>query len=286
MHIEAEHWGVRLTMKATVTKLEKTGAGIGATLSTGEKTEADVVFQVAGHSVQPLPEETGSGRLSVLTDTRLEGSSGLLTWFGAPPARELVLTVGNVGTAPVKDPLFQVGTSHGVFAPKWEEQQWRGTNAPGRKARIALPVELVAGAHGDYSVSLKYGGKVLAERPWDVGRPWGVTLFWLMLCVVVPAALFRAGMAVVDRVRPRRTTTARRRRGPRLPRLGLPTRKSDAADPSRTGPAQAEPRTVRTLPWFTPDTDPRATAGQLSAPQEEDPTSPTSPTTPTGKGTT
>ena len=29
---------------------------------------------------------TGGGRLVVLTDTRLDGSSGLLTWFGAPPA--------------------------------------------------------------------------------------------------------------------------------------------------------------------------------------------------------
>lgn len=36
-----------------------------------------------------------------------------------------------------------------------------------------------------------------------VGRPWGVTLFWVLLCLVVPAAVFRIGMAVVDKVRPR-----------------------------------------------------------------------------------
>ncbi|KUM72081.1 hypothetical protein [Streptomyces curacoi] len=237
---------------------------------TGAKAEADAVFQVAGHAVEPLPAEPTGGRLSVLTDTRLDGTDGLLTWFGAPPARTLVFTVGNVGTSPVQNPVFQVGTSHGVFAPQWEEQQWRGTIRPGGKARIELPVELAAGAHGDYTVSLKYGGKVMAEQPWGVGRPWGVTLFWILVLLVVPAAVFRAGMAVVDRVRPRRTARRRRLRLPepahRLP--GLRPR------------AEAKHSMSSTLPWFTPDNDP-GTAGRLSAPHDD---SPTSPATPTRKG--
>ena len=241
---------------------------------TGEKAEADAIFMVAGHSVEPLPKEVGGGRLSVLTDTRLDGSSGLLTWFGAPASRELVFTVGNVGTAAVKDPVFRIGTSHGVFAPQWEEQDWRGTIAPGKKAQIKLPVELAAGAHGDYTVSLRYGGKVLAEQPWGVGRPWGVTLFWLLVCVVVPAAVFRAGMAVVDRVRPRRAGGLRHR-GLRLPELALHIPKFTAKE------AAQEPPSNSTLPWFTPDSDP-GTAGRLSAPHHDD--SPTSPTTPTRKG--
>ncbi|WP_417177698.1 hypothetical protein [Streptomyces scabiei] len=221
---------------------------------TGPKAAADAAFQVAGHSVEPLPREAGGGRLSLLTDARLTGSDGLLTWFGAPPARELVLTVGNVGTSPVRNPVFQVGTSHGVFAPRREEQRWRGTIRPGGRARITLPVDLAAGAHGDYTVSLTYGGKVLAERPWTVGRPWGVTLFWLMLCLVVPAVLFRTGMAVVDRARPARTAPEGRGRGRRLP-AWVPR-------PGPSNAAHAHPRTppaVRTvpdpgLPWFTPDT--------------------------------
>ncbi|MHA5049471.1 hypothetical protein [Streptomyces sp. SD15] len=239
----------------------------------GEKAEADAIFMVAGHSVEPLPQEENGGRLSVLTDTRLDGSSGLLTWFGSPPARELVFTVGNVGTAAVKDPVFQVGTSHGVFAPQWEEQQWRGTIAPGKKARITLPVELAAGAHGDYTVSLRYGGKVLAEQPWGVGRPWGVTLFWILLCVVVPAAVFRVGMAVVDRVRPRRSAgRAGRHRGLRLPELTL--RLPKLTTQSQTSPAATTSEAPNpSLPWFTPDNDPGTTAnGQLSAPQENSPT--------------
>ncbi|MCM1975782.1 MULTISPECIES: hypothetical protein [Streptomyces] len=242
----------------------------------GAGAEADAAFQVAGHAVEPLPADAAGGRLSVLTDTRLDGSSGLLTWFGAPPVRTLVFTVGNVGTAPVKNPLFHVGTSHGVFAPEWQEHQWRGTVPPGGRARVELPVELSAGAHGDYTVSLKYGGKVMAEQPWGVGRPWGVTLFWILVCLVVPAAVFRVGMAVVDRIRPR----PRVRRGvPRLPELALRL-------PGLRPREQARHAMSSTLPWFTPDSDP-GTAGRLSAPHDESPTSPkapTSPSTPTRKG--
>ncbi|WP_435859279.1 hypothetical protein [Streptomyces neyagawaensis] len=250
---------------------------------TGKKAEAFAAFQVAGHSVEPLPPEATGGRLSVLTDTELRGTSGLLTWFGAPATRELVLTVGNVGASPVENPVFQVGTSHGVYAPRWEDHQWRGTIEPGRKARVSLPVQLAAGAHGDYTVSLTYGGKVLAEHPWDVGRPWGVTLFWLLLCLVVPAALFRVGLAVVDRFRPRPTASGRRsrRRPPlpgltrRLPHWGASTGAHAEPRPSPSG-ARTTSRTTPALPWFTPDTDPGATAaGALSAPREDSPTTPT-----------
>ncbi|MFJ2268410.1 hypothetical protein ACIOHO_18900 [Streptomyces sp. NPDC087849] len=232
---------------------------------TGEQATADAVFVVAGHPVAALPKETGGGRLAVLAATRLEGDSGILTWFGAPPARQLVFTVGNLGSAPVKDPVFRVGTAHGVFAPQWEERQWRGTIESGRKAQIKLPVELAAGAHGDYQVSLEYGGKVLAEQPWGVGRPWGVTLFWVLLCVVVPAAVFRIGMAIVDRVRPRTSRTSRtparggrlRRRGPRPAgaSAGLPGARR-APGSAGSPEAASGPATAAALPWFTPDSAP------------------------------
>ncbi|MBO1336627.1 hypothetical protein [Streptomyces sp. VRA16 Mangrove soil] len=252
--------------------------------ATGQKQQADAAFLVAGHPVKALPKESAGGSLSMVTDTRLEGSSGILTWFGAPPSRKFTFTVGNVGSNAVKNPVFQVGTSHGVFAPQWEEQQWRGTVQPGRKARITLPVELSAGAHGSYLVSLKYDGKVLAEQPWGVGRPWGVTLFWILLCVVVPAAVFRIGMAVVDRIGPRDRHFAQgRHRGAqrlaeltvKLPRLRIPQQ-----DPGKPAPAvpAAPPNgtpttTTTTLPWFTPDTAPGApAAGQLSAPPDNSPT--------------
>ncbi|MFJ8825778.1 hypothetical protein ACIREE_28925 [Streptomyces sp. NPDC102467] len=243
-----------------------------ATVTGSAKARADAVLQVAGHPVKALPAETGNGQLSMVTDTRLDGSSGILTWFGSPPSRTFTFTVGNVGSTPVKDPVFQVGTSHGVFAPRYEEQQWRGTIAPGRKAQVELPVELTAGAHGSYLVSLKYSGKVLAEQPWGVGRPWGVTLFWILLCVVVPAAVFRIGMAVVDRLRPRdRYTQGRHRGAQRLAELTvrLPNLRPAQQEPGAPGPARSGASTTTTLPWFTPDTGPGgSTAGQLSAPPD------------------
>ena len=230
-----------------------------ATVTGSADAAADAVFKVAGHPVEPLPESDGTGRLSVLTDPRLDGSSGLLTWFGAPPTRTLVLTLGNLGTAAVKDPVFQVGTSHGVFAPQWDEQQWQGTIQPGRKARVELPVALAGGAHGDYSVSLKYDGKVLAEQPWGVGRPWGVSLFWVLAGVVVPAALFRVGMAVVDRVRPRGPGgqhAVRHGRGARRLRLSeLTLRMPKVGERDGNSPPVGA---SLTLPWFTPDADPGA----------------------------
>lgn len=252
-----------------------------ATVTGASQAAADAVFKVAGHAVEPLPTQVGTGRLSVLTDPRLDGSSGVLTWFGAPPERTLAITVGNLGMAAVKDPVFQVGTSHGVFAPQWEEQQWRGTIRPGGKARVELPVALAGGAHGDYTVSLKYGGRVLVEQPWGVGRPWGVTLFWVLAGVVVPAAVFRIGMAVVDRVRPRgpggaggQPLSVRRGRALRTPRSGA----RDDRDQSRPASASS------TLPWFTPDADPGTTTTTTTVTVSvHDPD--TDPGTDTGAGT-
>ncbi|WP_435858815.1 neocarzinostatin apoprotein domain-containing protein [Streptomyces varsoviensis] len=249
---------------------------VHAATVTGEPAAADADFSVAGHPVAPLPAQTGGERLSVL-GARLRGSSGILTWFGAPPQRQLVVTVANLGSTPAKDPVFQVGTSHGVLAPSWEEQQWRGTVAPGQKERVELPVELSAGAYGDYLVSLKYGGKTLVEQPWAVGRPWGVTLFWILLCLVIPAAVFRIGMAIVDRLRPRPPTVgtrSARRRVPGLPALPRPA--FAAAHPRRPAAGRRKNReraggAVRdepgSLPWFTPDTLPGAPP-QASAPPQ------------------
>ncbi|WP_240434733.1 neocarzinostatin apoprotein domain-containing protein [Streptomyces sp. YIM 130001] len=276
---------------------------------TGEKVSAQAKFKVAGHPVKPLPDRRGAGRIAVLATTRLEGSNGILNWFGSPPSRKLVVTVGNLGSAPVKDPVFEIGTAHGVFAPEWEEQQWRGTLQPGRKAQVDLQVELSAGAHGDYLVSLKYGEKVLAEQPWGVPRPWGVTLFWILLCVVVPAAVFRIGMAVVDRVRgPRPVAGPARRPGSHrgtspAARLRAAVRPSAGAPaPSRAGAAESAaahgsspggaeegaPSSTHPapLPWFTPDTGPEP--ARHSAPRDDPYSAPqeNGPTTPTTKGNT
>ncbi|MFE0604847.1 hypothetical protein ACFW2T_17755 [Streptomyces sp. NPDC058892] len=248
---------------------------VNVTSVNGDGATVAVPLKITGHPVADLPAASGTGRLALLTGVRLEGEDGVLTWFGAPPARKFKVTVGNLGTAPVKDPVFQLGTAHGVFAPLWEEARWKGTVPPGGTAEVALDVVLPAGAHGDYTVSLKYGETVMATQPWGVARPYGVVLFWGLLLVVVPAALFRIGMAVVDRVRPHTAGGAAHRRGARragaaaavtarLPRLPRPR----PAGPARSGrPEQPSATSTAVLPWFTPDNAPE-TPPQTSAPSE------------------
>lgn len=248
---------------------------VNVTSVNGDQSTVAAALKITGHPVAELPTESGgTGRLAVLTAVRLEGDDGVLTWFGAPPSRRFKVTVGNLGSAPVRDPVFQLGTAHGVFAPLWEEVRWKGTVAPGGTAEIALDVALTAGAHGDYTVSLKYGETVVATQPWGVDRPYGVLLFWGLLLLVVPAAVFRAGMAVVDKVRPR-TVPPGRHRGARVADAAAAVRARLPRIPAVRGPARAAtPRAARSpetptavLPWFTPDSAPE-TAPQTSAPSE------------------
>ncbi|MBT2404536.1 hypothetical protein J7I97_11190 [Streptomyces sp. ISL-87] len=228
---------------------------VNVTSVNGDQSTVATPIKITDHPVAELPAEDGTARLAMLTGVRLKGDDGVLTWFGAPPSRKFTVTVGNLGSAPVKDPVFQLGTAHGVFAPLWEEVRWKGTIPPGGKAEIQLNVALSAGAHGDYTVFLKYGEKVVATQPWGVDRPYGVVLFWGLLLLVIPAAVFRIGMAVVDRVRPRTPGAAGRHRGARIPET--------PAGPSPR-PAVASEATTEVLPWFTPP--------QTSAPSQNHPT--------------
>lgn len=254
---------------------------VNVTSVNGDQSTVAAPVKITDHPVAELPAEGGTARLALLTGVRLKGDDGVLTWFGAPPSRKFTVTVGNLGSAPVKDPVFQLGTAHGVFAPLWEEVRWRGTIPPGGKAEIQLDVALSAGAHGDYTVSLKYGEKVVATQPWGVDRPYGVVLFWGLLLLVIPAAVFRTGMAVVDRVRPRTGPPGGRHRGTkaldaaaaataRLPKV--PAVRGPA--PDRSGQPERSPQTTTAvLPWFTPDTAPGDDAPpQASAPSENRPT--------------
>lgn len=231
---------------------------VRAVTVTGEHAEAQAEFKVAGHPVRALPEDrTGGERLAVL-DARIEGSSGVLNWFGAAPKRELVLTVANQGTDQARNPVFEVGTAQGVFAPEWADQRWRGTLAPGDRKQVRLDVELDAGAYGDYRVSARYGQTVLAEQPWEVGRPWGLTLFVLLLVVVAAFGLYRGGRAVVRRARPHARRARERTTRPDGTLARFRDRVEQWQEPADdgTGPVPQRPRPRRkgpSLPWLAPD---------------------------------
>lgn len=254
---------------------------VNVTSVNGDQSTVGAPLKITDHPVADLPAEGGTARLALLTGVQLKGEDGVLTWFGAPPGRKFTVTVGNLGSAAVKDPVFQLGTAHGVFAPTWEEVRWKGTIPPGGKAEVSLDATLTAGAHGDYTLSLKYGETVLATQPWGVARPYGVLLFWALLLLVIPAGIFRIGMAVVDKVRPRAGLPASggRHRGhrpqtdpaavtarlPRIPAVRGPARSPARGPLARSAPATEPPQTTTAvLPWFTPD-------GADSAPGTPDP---------------
>ncbi|MFJ2825006.1 neocarzinostatin apoprotein domain-containing protein [Streptomyces toxytricini] len=215
----------------------------------GDAATVALPLALTGHPVAELPPEQGAPRLAVLGPARLAGGDGILTRFGAPPSRTFAVTLGNTGPAPVADPVFRLGTARGVLAPQWEEVRWKGAIPPGGRAEVRLPVTLGAGAHGSHTVSLMYGETVLAARPWAVSRPYGVLLFWALLLLVVPAGLFRAGMALVDRVRPAPAPEAPAGEGAA----------EEGSTPEAAGPGEAAD-----LPWFT--------APQTSAPSAGSPT--------------
>lgn len=267
---------------------------VNVTSVNGDQSTVGVPLKITDHPVADLPAEGGTARLALLTGVRLKGEDGVLTWFGAPPGRKFTVTVGNLGSAAVKDPVFQLGTAHGVFAPTWEEVRWKGTVPPGGKAEVSLDATLPAGAHGDYTLSLKYGETVLATQPWGVARPYGVLLFWGLLLLVIPAGIFRIGMAVVDKVRPREPGRHRGHRPqpdpaaavtarlPRIPAVRGPARGPVRGPLARSAPPAEPPQTTTAaLPWFTPDSAPgtqeteaptEAPAPQTSAPSENSPT--------------
>lgn len=250
---------------------------IKAVAVTGEHAWAETEFTVRGHPVKPLPKDrTGTERLAVL-DAKLTGASGVLNWFGAPPSRQLVLTVVNQGTAPAKNPVFEVGTARDVFAHDWAEQRWRGTLKPGEQQTVTLDVELAAGAHGDYRVGVQYAQTVLAEQPWQVGRPWGLNLLGLLLLAALGWAVYRFGRQALRRVRPHARQAAARTTRPestlgrlrdRLEALAEPA--DDVARPRRRRTRKAKgPR----LPWLAPDapTAPEPPAASTEPPAPADP---------------
>ncbi|MET9853879.1 hypothetical protein ABZY57_13120 [Streptomyces sp. NPDC006450] len=265
---------------------------VNVTSVNGDQSTVGAPLKITDHPVADLPAEGGTARLALLTGVQLKGEDGVLTWFGAPPGRKFTVTVGNLGSAAVKDPVFQLGTAHGVFAPTWEEVRWRGTIPPGGKAEVSLDATLTAGAHGDYTLSLKYGETVLATQPWGVARPYGVLLFWGLLLLVIPAGIFRIGMAVVDKVRPRESGRHRGHRPqadpavavtarlPRIPAVRGPARGPVRGPRARSAPAAEPPQTTTAvLPWFTPDSAP-GTPDPSASPKDHAPQVPPAPSAP------
>jgi glutathione reductase (NADPH) len=90
MHIEGERTGIRFKLKATLTKLEKAGDAIRASLSTGEQVETDAVLFATGR----VPNTAGLGleRAGV----KLDASGAVIVDEYSQSSVESVYAIGDV----------------------------------------------------------------------------------------------------------------------------------------------------------------------------------------------
>jgi glutathione reductase (NADPH) len=90
LHIETERAGVRLTMKTTLTKMEKSGGALRVTLSTGEHVDTDqVLFAVGRH---PNTKGLGLERAGV----KLDSSGAVIVNEFSQSCVESIYAIGDV----------------------------------------------------------------------------------------------------------------------------------------------------------------------------------------------
>ena len=90
LHIETERAGVRLTMKTTLTKIEKAGGALRVTLSTGEHVDTDqVLFAIGRH---PNTQGLGLERAGV----KLDSSGAVIVNEYSQSCVESIYAIGDV----------------------------------------------------------------------------------------------------------------------------------------------------------------------------------------------
>ncbi len=90
LHIETERAGVKLTMKTTLTKIEKAGGALRVTLSTGEHVDADqVLFAIGRH---PNTRGLGLERAGV----KLDASGAVIVDEYSQSCVESIYAIGDV----------------------------------------------------------------------------------------------------------------------------------------------------------------------------------------------
>ena len=174
---------------------------------TGPALAVDMPLVISGHPVGTPPTPALPLPNLHVKEVRLEGSGGIGAFFGASPARTLVVTIENRGTAPAVNPPIKVGVG------KSEETKPNVgigrdlTIEPLQSGRIEMKVELPFAAVGTWHVVGSVGEGDLGttfETTWGA-YPWGL----IALCVFAAALL---GLGVVVRVQ-----AARRHRAGRVP---------------------------------------------------------------------
>ncbi|MFD1827372.1 hypothetical protein [Mumia zhuanghuii] len=174
---------------------------------TGPALAVDTPIVIDGHPVGTPPTPVLPLPNLHVKDIRLEGSGGFWGFFGAAPARKLVVTIENRGTAPAVNPPIKIGVGQSELTEPSIGVGRDLTIEPLQSGRIEMNVELPFAAFGTYHVVGSIGEGDLGttfETTWGA-YPWG-----LVALTVFAAVLLGLGVLVQAR-------DVRRRRAGRVP---------------------------------------------------------------------
>ncbi|WP_406286057.1 hypothetical protein [Embleya sp. NBC_00896] len=200
-----------------------------AVVMNGPAKDASVPLEIDGAPFAPLPQLVKTPGRLVFIDSAMVGEDTIFTWFGSPVQRRFRIEVGNMGQTAIINPTFRIGFYEGVYAPTWEDFESHITIAPGQRTTVSLPVELDARQHGTFSWRVMYDGQIVDEQALEVGRPWGVYIFGALLVIVVPVAIWRLFLRIVELIGEQRA----RRTSEREREVGLPETSSLTGRPMR-----------------------------------------------------
>ena len=166
----------------------------------GPVVAVDIPFVVSGHPVGTPPTPTLPSSLLTVTDVDLQGDTSLLSWFGAAPQKQLVITVRNDGDAVALDPEVTVGVGKSDNLDAQPVVLDELSLDPGATETVTVDVTLPFAAFGDYRIVGQVGSSDAGtySTTWS-SYPWG-----LVALNVLGALLLAWGI--------RRRLDARRRR--------------------------------------------------------------------------
>jgi hypothetical protein len=157
---------------------------------------------VPGASAQdsaPPTAPTGAGELAIL-DAHLEGSGPWTSWFGAGPSRELVLVLGNRGSAPVTGAELEIRFGRGADPTDPIAAPAIAPLEPGESAIVRVDVDLPTFAIGTYAVEgvVTSDGEPLPFRAETSHIPWVIVV--LPLLILVQLSLLWSRNRLRDRI--------------------------------------------------------------------------------------
>ena len=141
----------------------------------GPVVAVDIPFVVTGHPVGTPPAPILPSALLTVTDVEVQGDTGIGSWFGASPTRQLVITVRNDGDAVAVNPELTVGVGKAVGLEAQPVTIDEFSIDPGETETITVDVSLPFAAFGEYRIVGQVG-------PSDAGTyrttwssyPWGL----------------------------------------------------------------------------------------------------------------